>query len=75
MLEKGGIMSPVVTINRKDANMEILARIVKSTSKKYGCSMNIDFSGGRRLAEFVGDSTLKPFIVEEVESLFKKDQH
>lgn len=73
MPEKGGRMSPVIRINRKDANLEVLARIVKSTSKKYGCSMNIDFSGGKRIAEFVGDCTLKPFIVEEVEGFFKNN--
>jgi hypothetical protein len=56
----------------KDTNIEILARIVKAASRKYDCSLDIDFQNGNRKVEFIGDETLKPFIAEEVECIFEK---
>jgi hypothetical protein len=63
-------MSPKVNIANEDTNAEILARIVKAASRKYDCSMEIDFSDGNRVTRFVGDESLKPYIAEEVRSIF-----
>ena len=62
----------MIPVKIEDTNMEVLARIVKATSRKYDCSMEIDFQNGNRKAEFSGDEILKPFIAEEVESIFAK---
>jgi hypothetical protein len=68
-------MPDTIPIKIEETNMEVLARIVKATSRKFDCSMEIDFQNGNRKAEFVGDDKLKPFIAEEVEYIFtrKKD--
>lgn len=62
-----------VQVNMVDANTEILARIVKATARKYDCSMQIDFTEGRREANFIGNNLYKPFIAEEVENIFRKE--
>jgi len=36
-------MSPIVPITFEDTNVEVLARIVKATSEKFDCTMEIDF--------------------------------
>ena len=61
-----------VPIRKLDANAEILARIIKSVSQKYECSLKIDFTDGNRVVEFIGDERCKPWIAEEVEAIFKK---
>jgi len=63
-------MSPKINIAREDTNTEVLARIVKAESRKYDCSMEIDFSNGNRITKFVGDETLKPHIADEVRKIF-----
>ena len=63
-------MSPKINIAKEDTNAEVLARIVKATSRKYDCSMEIDFNNGNRVTKFVGDESLKPYIAEEVSSIF-----
>jgi len=63
-------MANKIVIACEDTNAEVLARIVKATSHKYDCSMEIDFSDGNRTTRFVGDETLKHHIAEEVRSLF-----
>jgi hypothetical protein len=64
-------MERVIPTSIEDASLEVLARIIKSTSQQYGCSMRIDFSEGRREAIFIGDEELKPHIAAEVEEIFK----
>lgn len=62
-------MERIIPTSLEDTSMEVLARIVKSTSRHYGCSMEIDFKDGRRQAKFIGDEELKPHIADEVERL------
>jgi len=68
-------MSNKIPIKREDTNIEVLARIVKAASRKFDCSMEIDFTNGNRKVEFVGvgDDFYKPIIVEEVEEIFSKN--
>ena len=65
-------MRDMITIKIEDTNVEVMAMIVKAASLKYDCSMDIDFQNGNRKAEFIGDDIFKPFIAEEVESIFAK---
>ena len=69
----GRQMSNKIPIRFEDTNIEVLARIVKAASRKFDCSMEIDFSNGNRKVEFVGDDFYKPLIVEEVEEIFSKN--
>ncbi len=69
----GKQMSNKIPIRLEDTNIEVLARIVKAASRKFDCSMKIDFTNGNRKVEFVGDEFYKPLIVEEVEEIFSKD--
>ena len=48
-----------VRIIKKQANAEILARIIKAASRKYDCSMKIDFNDGNRVAQTFGYNTAK----------------
>jgi hypothetical protein len=66
-------MSNKIPIRFEDTNIEVLARIVKAASRKFNCSMEIDFANGNRKVEFVGDDFYKPLIVDEVEEIFSKD--
>jgi hypothetical protein len=63
-------MNRKIYINNKNANAEVLARIVKATSKKYDCSMRIDFHNGNRINEFIGDETLMHCIAQEIQDIF-----
>jgi hypothetical protein len=65
-------MPDMIPVKIEDTNIEVLAMIVKAASLKYDCSMDIDFQNGKRKAEFIGDEIFKPFIAEEVESIFAK---
>ena len=65
-------MTGKLNISNEDTNAEVLARIVKAASRKYGCSMEIDFNNGNRFSKFVGDETLKRHIAEEVRNIFSK---
>jgi hypothetical protein len=65
-------MKDVIPIRFQDTNKEVLARIVKAASKKFNCTMKIDFEDGRRTAEFVGDDAYRPLIAEEVEGIFRQ---
>jgi hypothetical protein len=67
-------MSNKIPIKIEDANLEVLARIVKAASRKFNCSMIIDFNNGNRKAEFVGDEFYKPLIAEEVQDIFAKKE-
>lgn len=58
---------PIVT---EETNIEILARISKATSKKWGCTMCIDFFNGNRTMMFSGDPECRPVIVHELEGIF-----
>ena len=69
----GRQMSNKIPIRFEDTNIEVLARIVKAASRKFDCSMEIDFTNGNRKVEFVGDDFYKPLIVDEVEEIFSKD--
>jgi hypothetical protein len=64
----------MIPIKIEDTNIEVLARIVKVASKKFDCSMDIDFQNGNRKVEFVGDEIFKPLIAEEVECIFAKNE-
>ena len=63
-------MNKKMHIAHECTNDEVLARIIKASSRKYDCSMEIDFCNGNRTARFVGDEALKPHIAEEVLSIF-----
>ena len=65
-------MNAVMHIAKEDTNAEVLARIVKAASRKYDCSMEIDFSRDRRISRFVGDEDLKTHIAEEVSNIFSR---
>jgi hypothetical protein len=67
-------MTDIIPIKNEDTNIEVLAMIVKAASRKYDCSMDIDFQNGNRKAEFVGDEIYKPLIAEEVEYIFAKKE-
>ena len=68
-------MTDIIPVNIEDTNAEVLAMIVKATSRKYDCSIDIDFQNGNRKAEFIGDEIFKPFIAEEVECIFAKKEN
>jgi hypothetical protein len=77
MLKKPGVykkMSNKIPIKLEDTNLEVLARIAKAASRKFDCSMKIDFNNGNRRVEFIGDDIYKPLIVEEVKEIFSKDE-
>ena len=63
----------MIPVKIEDTNREVLARIVKATSRKFDCSMDIDFQNGNRKIEFIGDEIYKPLIAEEVECIFAKN--
>lgn len=63
-----------IPIRFEDTNIEILARIVKAASRKFDCSMNIDFNNGNRKAEFVGDEIYKALIADEVQDIFDNNE-
>jgi hypothetical protein len=67
-------MTEILAVKIDDTNIEVLAMIVKAASRKYDCSMDIDFQNGNRKAEFIGDEIFKPFIAEEVECIFEKKE-
>ena len=67
-------MSNKIPIKLEDTNLEVLARIAKAVSRKFNCSMKIDFSNGNRRIEFIGDDSYKPLIIEEVKEIFSKDE-
>jgi hypothetical protein len=67
-------MTDLIPVKIEDTNIEVLAKIVKAASRKYDCSMDIDFQDGNRKAEFIGDEIFKPFIAEEIESIFAKKE-
>jgi len=60
----------MIPIKIEDANIEILARIAKAASRKFNCSLEIDFNNGNRKVEFVGDEFYKPLIADEVLDIF-----
>jgi hypothetical protein len=68
------MMTDIVPVKTENTNIEVLAIIVKATSQKYNCSMDIDFQNGNRKAEFIGDEIFKPVIEEEIECIFGKTQ-
>jgi hypothetical protein len=77
MLRKAGVfiqMTNKIPIKFKDANFEVLARIAKAASRKFDCSIKIDFNNGNRQVEFIGDDIYKPLIVEEVKEILSKDK-
>jgi len=61
----------MVPINIEDANLEIMARIVKAASRKYNCDVEIDFSNGVRKVVFTGDDETKAAIAGEVLDMFQ----
>jgi len=67
-------MPDMIPVKIEDTNIEILAMIVRAASRKYDCSMDIDFQNGNRKVEFIGDEIFKPFIAEEVECIFTKKE-
>jgi len=64
----------MIPVKIEDTNIEVLARIVKAASRKFDCSMDIDFKNGNRKVEFIGDEIYKPLITEEVEYIFSKNE-
>ena len=49
-----------------NVTLEIAARIVKATAKKYGYNVSIDFSNGRQFAKFHGPKKALETILDEV---------
>ena len=66
-------MTKKIDIYTENTNSEVLARIVKAASNKYNCSMEIDYSEGRRISKFIGDQSLKPHIAKEVHEIFHNE--
>ncbi|MCP4689047.1 MAG: hypothetical protein GY859_13415 [Desulfobacterales bacterium] len=64
-------MLEIIPIIKKNANAEVVARILKATSHKYDCTMEIDFSEGERKIEFVGHDDCKQLIIEDVRGIFE----
>jgi hypothetical protein len=72
---KGGNMHlNMVPIQIEDANLEIMARIVKAASHKYNCDVEIDFSNGVRKVVFTGDEEMKAYIAEEILDIFESKE-
>jgi hypothetical protein len=69
--KKGETMPPIVPVQIEDANIEVMARIVKAASRKYGCDVEIDFSNGFRKVVFTGNEDLKEVIFDKVLSMFE----
>jgi hypothetical protein len=67
-------MPSIIPIKIEDTNIEVMAMIVKAASRKFDCSMDIDFQNGNRKAEFIGDEIFKPLIAEEIECIFAKKE-
>jgi len=67
-------MLGMIPVKIEDTNIEVLAMIVKVASRKFGCSMDIDFQNGNRKAEFIGDEIFKLLIAEEVQCIFAKKE-
>jgi hypothetical protein len=67
-------MPDMIPVKIEETNIEVLAMIVKATSQKFDCSMDIDFQNGNRKVEFIGDEIFKPLIIEEVESILTKKE-
>ena len=59
---------------KKDVSVEILARITRVIARKYDCDIKIDVQDGELITEFIGDTTNKPLIIEDVEKIFFKDE-
>ena len=64
----------MVPIQMEDANLEVMARIVKAASHKYNCDVEIDFSNGVRKVVFRGDAEMKPHIAGEVLDIFESKE-
>ncbi|MBA3028072.1 MAG: hypothetical protein FP816_04545 [Desulfobacteraceae bacterium] len=60
----------MIPLNIQDTNDEIFARIAKAVSKKYGCTLEIDFQNGNHMVKFIGDEHYKPCIAEELSHIF-----
>jgi hypothetical protein len=65
-------MKEKIKISIENTNDEILARIAKAISKKFNCSLHIDYSKGKRVVEFIGNPIYKSQIAEEIHNIFKK---
>jgi hypothetical protein len=68
-------MTDIIPVNIENTNAEVVAMIVKATSQKYDCSMDIDFQNGNRKAEFIGDEIFKTLIAEKVDCIFAKKEN
>jgi hypothetical protein len=54
-------MLDIIPVKIEETNMEVLARIVKATSRKFDCSMSIDFQNGNRKVQFILSCTFLAF--------------
>jgi hypothetical protein len=59
----------VLTLNKKDGSLEVLAKIVNSVAKKYQCTIRYDFDTGEISTDC--DGVYKMLIAEEVINIFK----
>lgn len=64
----------MIPVQLKDANLEVMARIVKAASHKYDCDVEIDFSNGSRIVVFQGDESMKPYIAAEIMDIFESKE-
>ena len=70
ILEKKEVIG-VFPIHYEETNAEIYARIAQSVASKYGCEMRLDFQGGSRKVEFLGDEACKHRIAAEIQNIFR----
>ena len=59
-------------VSIEDTNREVIARIARTVSEKFDCTIEIDFRDGKRQVRFVGDRSLVPHIAREVHDLFRE---
>jgi len=62
-----------IPITIKNANLEILAKIINAVAKQYQC--RVDYVEEENRLEFVGDQDCCRHIMEETLALFPKDKN
>ena len=58
-----------IRINRKDDNLEIMAKLLNSVAANYDC--RVKYNSSSRKVRFVGEEVYKPFVIEETISLLR----
>ena len=58
-----------IRINRKNDNLEIMAKLLNSVAANYDC--RVKYNSSSRQVQFVGEEVYKPYVIEETISLLK----